>query len=103
MRTQVRLSQDLLDRLKVPKLKGKAASEVPGFRNAVFEVAQTVGTTSCRDSWGWGYGDEWNKTIDWLDENYPGWRGYPNPLTYRPDQGAAVHAIGRDGKKLSIS
>jgi hypothetical protein len=53
-----------------------------GFADAVWMFAEKMSQHNKgfsinrvgRSSAGW-----WNEAIDLLDDNYPGWRGYPNP------------------------
>ncbi len=74
MKENIRLSQDLLDRLKMKQGKGTTRS----VRIALLEVAQIIGAMPK----GSGLKDlkhhsgAWSGTIDWLDLHYPLWRGY---------------------------
>lgn len=69
------IKEDDLNRLKNKKCRGKIISE---FQKQLF------GTKGDED---------YNKTVDYLDENYPGWRGERNP-TVKP------YSIKRLTKKL---
>lgn len=71
----VKLSSDLLQRLRI----GDRPSKRRANHAAVLEVARLIGLTDA-DTWNKvgtsRSNDVWNKTIGWLDEHYPDWRGY---------------------------
>lgn len=69
MRT-IQLSKQVLKQLRSPNLKQK--------NQAIGEVANILGL-NIGTPWGW------NQTIAWLDQHYPGWRGYPNPTIGNPE------------------
>ncbi|MEM6838833.1 MAG: hypothetical protein AAF609_18505 [Cyanobacteria bacterium P01_C01_bin.120] len=65
--------QDLLPQLKKHALALKHTRSGHDFESLSHVITQ-VGLR-----WGYamkGSGDQWNKVIDRLDDEYPGWRGY---------------------------
>lgn len=71
---ELRLTQEQLEILsRKPRSRYRKARHA-----AIAQIAYELGFIKSDTQWGFRDApNHWNKTIDWLDVNYPLWRGYP--------------------------